>query len=53
MHHFLLASGLAALLLAGAMPAAQAQTPPKRPDFPKIDKSPLDAAWLPRDAVFR
>ncbi|MBC7449192.1 MAG: DUF2911 domain-containing protein [Hymenobacteraceae bacterium] len=34
-------------------PAAHAQEAPKRPDFPKIDKSTLDAAWLPRDAVFR
>jgi hypothetical protein len=53
MRTFLTTAGLAALLLAGATTAALAQEAPKRPDFPKLDKSPLDAAWLPRDAVFR
>ncbi len=41
------------MLLGLAGSAALAQEAPKRPDFPKLDKSPLDAAWLPRDAVFR
>ena len=52
MRQLLLAAGLVTLLF-GAGLTAQAQEAPKRPDFPKIDKSPLDAAWLPRDAVFR
>lgn len=52
MRQLLTAAAFAALLL-GAAPLAQAQEAPKRPDFPKLDKSPLDAAWLPRDAVFR
>lgn len=53
MRHLLTTAMLAAVLLGACAPAALAQSPPKRPDFPKLDKSPLDAAWLPRDAVFR
>ena len=53
MRQLFLAGGLALLLFGAAAPVAQAQGTPKRPDFPKLDKSPLDAAWLPRDAVFR
>ncbi len=48
-----MAGGLAALLFGATVSSAQAQETAKRPDFPKLDKSPLDAAWLPRDAVFR
>ena len=47
-----MAGSLAAVLFGAAL-TAQAQEGQKRPDFPKIDKSGLDAAWLPRDAVFR
>lgn len=46
MRKYLLVGALAALSL-----TASAQN--KRPDFPKLDKSPLDAAWLPRDSPFR
>ncbi len=52
MRQLLMAGGLAALVF-GATLTAQAQEGQKRPDFAKIDKSVLDAAWLPRDAVFR
>ncbi len=53
MRQLLTSAVLAALLIGGVAPTALAQTPAKRPDFAKIDKSPLDAAWLPRDAIFR
>jgi Protein of unknown function (DUF2911) len=42
----------AALLTAASVTVARAQEG-KRPDFPKLDKSPLDATWLPRDSPFR
>ena len=52
MRTLLTTGALLAVLLGATGLSAQAQAP-KRPDFPKLDKSPLDAAWLPRDAVFR
>ncbi len=43
---------LAAAVLTAASLTAHAQEG-KRPEFPKLDKSPLDATWLPRDSPFR
>ena len=40
-------------LAAGALLSTPAQAQMKRPDLPALDKSPLDLAWLPRDAPFR
>lgn len=44
---------LFSLALAGLTCTAALAQDSKRPDFPKLDKSPLDAAWLPAGSVFR
>lgn len=47
MRHLLLAGAIAALTALSAVPTFAQE---KRPELPPLDKSPLDLAWLPREA---